>query len=207
MRPVGWILSACWCRKPRARAISDPSGYVSRADPPPRSELREAAADKSPQSRAARAVPRRHCGNIPPETFCRSMHPKPTRAECDLLRRRLGALQGCDYPSSGPADFEIILANSDAVDTTVDVARSHRGGADCCSRYRAGPQHDAGPCDAARRIIDVLAVHHGARRLAAERDAGKPQQGAHRNTGNGSRPDEMTILPHGVSPFISLAKS
>jgi hypothetical protein len=40
------------------------------------------------------------------------------------------------------------LANADAVDATVDIARAHRGGADCGARDRAGPQHDAGSGDA-----------------------------------------------------------
>src|SRR5262249_33270435 len=94
-----------------------------------------------------------------------------------------------------------LLANPDAVDAAVDIG-AYRAGADCGARDWTRPQHDAGPYDAIGRVSDIGAVDHRARGCAAEGDAGQSQQGTHRNTCNGRRLDEMTILPHGVLPSI-----
>jgi hypothetical protein len=73
-------------------------------------------------------------------------------------------------------------ANSNAIDAAIGVARGRRGCPNGGARDGARPQHNAGPGNAARRIVDVLAVHHRFGWCWSESDTCKAQQDAGRKT-------------------------
>jgi hypothetical protein len=98
-------------------------------------------------------------------------------AESDATRSLL--VQARNLPASNTMSLP---PHSNAIDAAIQIAAGVM--TDRSARNRTGPEHDARPCHATRRIADILTVYDRLGRCRSESDSRKSQQDARCNPGN-----------------------